>query len=85
MNQFTTIDDGARKVANAAINRTVRLGKSGLRVKKMNLDSIYVAGFSDASLGNNDDFSSQIGGVVCLRDAKGNYSLVSFFSRTSPA
>lgn len=41
LNQFITFDGDARKDANAAINRTLRLGQSGLRVKQVGLYIIY--------------------------------------------
>jgi hypothetical protein len=51
----------------------------------MDADSLYIACYGEASLSNNPDkVSSQIGGVVALRDKCGNVQVLSWFSKKYP-
>lgn len=81
LNQMITFDDSSSKFANTAITKAIKKGKLGMRFKKLDLDSMYVAGYADASLGSNPDLSSQIGGFVCVRDKYGVCCPAAWFCR----
>lgn len=81
LNQMTTFDEESTKIANKAISKAKQKGLIGIRFPKLDLESAYVAGYADASLGNNSDYSSQIGGYVCVRDKHGNSCPASWFCR----
>ena len=49
-----------------------------MRINRMDLSTLYIAAYSDASLANNQDLSSQISGVIVLRDHSGNASLAHY-------
>jgi hypothetical protein len=58
---------------------------SSMPLSKMDADCLYIACHGDASLSNNPDkVSSQIGGVVTLRDKNGNVQVLAWFSNKCP-
>ena len=57
------------------LNRTARYAKENvvkIKFPKLDINSLCILGFSDASFANNQDFSSQIGYIVFLSDKHRN-------------
>lgn len=53
-------------------------------LKKVDIDSVYIATYGDSSLTNSAEISSQMGGIVLLRDKHNNAVPVYWFSRKCP-
>lgn len=52
----------------------------GLVFRKLDLESLRVVGYSDASFAGNDDLSSQLGMIVLLMDSKNNATIMHYAS-----
>ena len=52
----------------------------GIKVNKLDLDSLRVVGFSDASFANNHDLTSQVGHIIFLADKNDNVMPIYFKS-----
>ena len=65
------------------LNKAVRYAVDNrikLKISKLDMSSLKVIGFSDASLANNHDLSLQLGHIVFLGDENGDVVPISFNS-----
>eukprot|EP00173_Palmaria_palmata_P004772 Plantae.Rhodophyta-Palmaria_palmata.ctg7211.p1 GENE.Plantae.Rhodophyta-Palmaria_palmata.ctg7211~~Plantae.Rhodophyta-Palmaria_palmata.ctg7211.p1 ORF type:complete len:108 (-),score=6.52 Plantae.Rhodophyta-Palmaria_palmata.ctg7211:669-992(-) len=81
LNQLMEFGPEAVKLINKSVDRTLKDARNGSFFPRLDLDSAYVFGYVDASLSNNRDLSSQIAGVVALRDKYGNFAIIAYYSR----
>jgi hypothetical protein len=51
---------------------------------KLDVKSLHVVFYSDASFAGNLDLSSQIGGIILLKDKNGNVHVLHWFSKKCP-
>lgn len=75
------ISTDASRLVNRIIEYVLQISNRGVSFPRMDLNTLYVAFYGDASLASNHDLSSQIGGIVCLRDAKESGFFLSWFSK----
>ena len=78
LNQLTTFEESVLKLVNRSGERALKLASVGMRINRMDPSTLYIAAYSVASLANNQDLSSQISGVIVLRDHSGNASLAHY-------
>jgi hypothetical protein len=71
-----TLSEETVQDLNRLISHLLATPDMSLKFPKMDFDSIYIAAYGDASLGGNEDLSSQIGGIVTLRDGTDNCHLI---------
>lgn len=68
-------------------NRTVKqlqeTPKLGLKMQKLDIDSLHLKVFSDSSFANNKDLSSQLGYIVLLCDKHSRCNILHFSSHKS--
>ena len=59
------------------LNNTVRIIQmdSHINISKLEIKSIYIAGYADAGFANNKDLSSQLGFIVMLNDRYDNAAI----------
>ncbi len=65
------------------INRVMRYAADNLvslKFPKLDLETLRVVGFSDASFANNYDLASQLGHIVFITDGEGNSAPIHFKS-----
>ena len=65
---------------NHAVNKC-RKNPLSLHIPKLDLDSLYICGYSDASFASNKDLTSQLAMVILLADANNNASLIHYSSK----
>jgi len=68
------------------LNKAIRFAVENplaLRIPKLDMETLKVVGFADASFANNHDLSTQLGHIVFLCDAKGNAAPIAFRSYKS--
>ena len=51
-----------------------------INIPKLDIDSIYIAGYADAGFTNNEDLSSQLGFIVILKDKHNNAAIIHYGS-----
>jgi hypothetical protein len=78
------LSEDSIKELNDLTSILLRTADITLRFPKLDVPSIFLAAYGDASLGGNDDMTSQMGGVVALRDGLGNCHLLHWFSKKCP-
>jgi hypothetical protein len=66
---------------NNYLKKTV---KRNLISCKLNVKSLHAVFCSDASFAGNLDLSSQIGGIILLKDKHGNVHVLHWFSKKCP-
>eukprot|EP00173_Palmaria_palmata_P003376 Plantae.Rhodophyta-Palmaria_palmata.ctg3529.p1 GENE.Plantae.Rhodophyta-Palmaria_palmata.ctg3529~~Plantae.Rhodophyta-Palmaria_palmata.ctg3529.p1 ORF type:complete len:177 (+),score=14.17 Plantae.Rhodophyta-Palmaria_palmata.ctg3529:593-1123(+) len=81
LKQLTAFDDAALKIVNKSVGRALNFASVGMRVNSIYLRTFSIAAYSDASLANNADLSSQISGFIVFRDNLGNVALAHYWSR----
>lgn len=69
---------------NTLIEELLETKDQGLVFPKMDYHTVYLAAYGDASLAGNEDLTSQMGGIVCLRDASGNCAPLHWYSKRCP-
>jgi hypothetical protein len=69
---------------NDLISTLLRTSDLSLRFLDLDSSSVYLTAYGDASLGGNADMSSQMGGVIVVRDAAGSCHLLHCFSKKCP-
>jgi len=74
----TAIIRRLNKAIHFAVNNPL-----ALRLPKLDMETLKVVGFADASFANNHDLSTQLGHIVFLCDAKGNAAPIAFRSYKS--
>jgi hypothetical protein len=79
-----TLSEGSVRDLNKVVSVLQKTSDITLQFPSLELTSMYLAAYGDASLGGNADMSSQMGGVIVLRDAPGNCHLLHRFSRKCP-
>jgi hypothetical protein len=57
-----------------------KMVKRNIIICKVNVKSLHVVFYSDASFAGNLDLSSQIGGIILLKDKNGNAHVLHWFS-----
>ena len=64
------------------LNKTVKKLNTlnGIIFKPLDLSSLYIAGYADASFANNHDLSSQLGSVIILKDKYDNATIIQYGS-----
>lgn len=73
-------EDG-RKEANSVIRYVLRTPDLGLVHPRLDTESSEIMVFTDATLANNSDSSSQIGFVIILRDKFGACNMLAYSSK----
>ena len=64
------------------LNKTVKKLNTlnGIIFKPLDLSSLYIAGYADASFANNYDISAQLGSVIVLKDKYDNATIIQYGS-----
>jgi len=78
--------EGERTASIRRLNKAIRYAVDNpleLRIPKLDMATLKVVGFADASFANNHDLSTQLGHIVFLCDAKGNAAPIAFRSYKS--
>lgn len=60
LNQLIVFDAATLKLVNMSVDRTLKFVAVGMRIKPMDLSTLYIAVNSDASLANNADLFSDL-------------------------
>ncbi|KHJ33690.1 hypothetical protein EV44_g3111 [Erysiphe necator] len=68
------------KALNKRIQWQIENPKRGLKFVKLELNSLRIITFTDASFANNADMTSQIGYVIVLADSKNNANIIHWSS-----
>jgi hypothetical protein len=86
INQVTenTASTEATKEINKITKYLVDTGGITLKFPSLDKNSLYLAVYGDASFAGNTDLSSQMGGVIALRDGSDNCHILHWFSRKCP-
>ena len=71
------------KLLNSAIKRIKATLELGLKYNSLDEDALSLRVYTDASFGSNEDYSSQPGFVVLLRDASNRCHILKYLSKTS--
>jgi Reverse transcriptase (RNA-dependent DNA polymerase) len=79
-----TLSEDSVQDLNDVISNLLKTSEITLRFPDLDATSLYLAAYGDASLGGNADMSSQMGGVIVLRDSSGSCHLLHWFSRKCP-
>ena len=60
------------------LNSTVRMPQMDnyMNIPKLDIDSIYFAGYADAGFANNEDLTFQLGFIVMLKDKHNNAAII---------
>ena len=66
---------------NKIIERCLDTKHQCLRFIPLDLNSLSIATFIDASFANNNDFTSQLGYIICLMDAAGSANVLHYASQ----
>jgi len=75
-----------RKSSITRLNKATRFAVDNplaIRIPKLDMETIKVVGFADASFANNYDLSTQLGHIVFLCDSAGNAAPIAFKSYKS--
>jgi hypothetical protein len=64
------------KSLNKRLSWQIKNSNRGLKFVKLDVDTLRLLVFTDASFANNKDLSSQIGYVLVLADASNNANIV---------
>lgn len=81
--QFLDPQEPDFKMLNKAITCCVETDTGGLKYIPLDLNSLHMAVFIDASFAGNSDYTSQLGFVACLMDNEGNSNIVHYGSSKS--
>jgi hypothetical protein len=86
INQVTeeTVSAETTKILNKITEYLTKTGSISLKFPTLDRNSIYLAVYSDASFAGNVNLSSQMGGVIALRDSTDNCHLLHWFSKKCP-
>lgn len=71
------------KYLNKGIQELIDTSERGLTYVKLDIDSMYLALFVDASFAGNKDLTSQLGFILCLMDGKNKCNIVHYGSSKS--
>ena len=71
------------KFLNKHLNRCLQSSDVGMKFVKLNVESVSISVFVDASFAKNRDFSSQLGYVIALTDEDGNSNIIHYQSSKS--
>ncbi|MEM6805930.1 MAG: hypothetical protein AAF696_31325 [Bacteroidota bacterium] len=71
------------KLLNKTINTLKETPSKGIKMRKLDLDSLYIKVYSDASFANNPNLSSQLGYIVLLCDKNDNCKILHYTSYKS--
>ena len=69
------------KAANQVIKYVLNNAEKGIAIPKLDMNTLSIEVYTDASLANNSDLSSQLGYVIALRHVNGNCNIVDYSSR----
>jgi hypothetical protein len=78
------INSEATKTCNDLIDYLKKTLKRNIIFCKLDMKSLHVVFYSDASIAKNLDLSSQIGGIILLKDKHGNAHVLHWFSKKCP-
>jgi hypothetical protein len=78
------INSEATKSCNDLNDYLKKTVKRNLIFCKLDVKSLHVVFYSDASFAGNLDLSSQIGGIILLKDKNGNAHVLYWFSKKCP-
>jgi hypothetical protein len=78
------INSEATKSCNNLNDYLKKTVKRNLIFCKLDVKSLHVVFYSDASFAVNLDLSSQIGGIILLKDKHGNAQVLHWFSKKCP-
>jgi hypothetical protein len=78
------INSGATKSCSDLNDYLKKTVKRNLIFCKLDVKSLHVVFYSDASFAGNLDLSSQIGGIILLKDKNGNVHVLHWFSKKCP-
>lgn len=86
LNQVTpaTLTTAVPLKVNDVIQTLLETREHGLVFPEMDLETMYIAAYGDASLAGNDDLTSQMGGIICLLDDKGHCAPLHWYSKKCP-
>lgn len=76
----TSFDPGTIKLCNKVIKHLKAHPELALRYPKLDKKTLRILAYSDASLHNNGDSTSQLGYIILLADSTGNCCVISFRS-----
>lgn len=76
-----TYSEASVKAANKFIAHVLKSKELGIEVPQLDLESVVLEVYTDAALANNEDFSSQIGYVVVLKDRFGKANILEYTSK----
>jgi hypothetical protein len=78
------INSEATKSCNDLNDYLTKTVKRNLIFCKLDVKSLHVVFYSDTSFAGNLDLSSQIGGIILLKDKNGNAHVLHWFSKKCP-
>lgn len=76
-------DKGHVKAMNKVVRKILGTPHRGLRYHNLDKSSLILVAISDASFGNNEDLTSQLGHILILRDNTGRGNILSYTSYKS--
>lgn len=71
---------GTAKLVNSSIEHAMDFKDRCAVLNKMEMKSLFLAAYGDESLAGNSDLSSQMGGLICLREGLENFHPLGWFS-----